>query len=155
MELEPTATSTSPWDPPTEPDTQTCYPTRVLVADDDDDVRSALTAALADDGHEVIGLENGTQVIECLGIFSRDGLRPPDLLALDVRMPGPSGVDLLEALREAGWTTPVLVMSAYGSGAMRARVKWAGRAAFVEKPFSVDAICALARTMLRGAQGAP
>ncbi len=109
---------------------------RVLVAADDEDTREMVVSALIEDGHEVVGVEGGIQFAECLEIIARDSLRLPDLIALDVDMPGPSGLELLASLRKSGWPTPVLMMTAFVSREVRACVEIAGAAAVVEKPFN-------------------
>ena len=129
-------------------------PNRVIVADDDDATREAVVSALVDDGHDVIGLTDGTQVIECLEIFSRDGLRPPDLIALDVRMLGSSGIDFLEDIRRAGWAIPVVLMTVHDASELRSRVEGTGLATIIEKPFATQELCDLARRIRHGQSGA-
>jgi len=111
---------------------------RVLIADDDVVAREAIGEVLVEDGDDVIGVENGMQVLECMEIMQRDRLRVPDLIVMDVCMPGGSGVDVLEELRRAGWTTPVVLMTAFASADARARARQVGWAIVIEKPFTLD-----------------
>ncbi len=110
---------------------------RILVAEDDEDTRNVVVTALVEEGYDVIAVEDGRQLVECLEIIARDALRSPDLIAMDIHMPGPSGLELLDGLRSAGWVTPVVIMSSTVSREVRARVERAGAAAVIEKPFDL------------------
>jgi DNA-binding response OmpR family regulator len=109
---------------------------RIFVAEYDDATRERIVEALIEDGHDVIGVEDGIQLIECLEIICRDGFREPDLIAMDVSMPSGSGIDLLEELRAAGWMTPVLLMGAFTSPELATRIERAGAAALIVDPFN-------------------
>ena len=107
---------------------------RIIVADDDEDLLEEVLLALLDDGHEVIAVRSGTQLLELLEIIAQDSLRAPDLIAMDVRMPGKSGIEILEDIREAEWPTPVVLFTSYATDDLRMRTQWAGSAMVVEKP---------------------
>ena len=111
---------------------------RIFVVEDDEDARDYLVGTLLDDGHEVIALEDGAQLLECLAIIARESMRPPDLIATDVCMPGPSGIEVLESLRGAGWRTPVVLMTAFASPDLCFRVEKAGAAVVMPKPFELS-----------------
>ncbi len=109
---------------------------RVLVIDDDSDIRDAVTEVLAFEGHEVFTAAEGEQgLVRCR-------LVKPDLVLLDLMMPGMNGWDFLRALRrdEAIAGTPVVVVSALG------RVPELPVAGFLPKPFGLDALVALVRS---------
>ena len=130
-------------------------PQRILVAEDDEEAREFVVAGLVEDGHDVVGVEDGLQLGECLEIITRESLRAPDLLVLDVRMPGRSGIDLVEDLRIEGWTTPAVLMTAFASPDLHARAEAAGSAAVVEKPFTLDGLrTAAVRARARGTPSA-
>jgi DNA-binding response OmpR family regulator len=112
-------------------------PQRIFVAEDDEPTRDAIVTALVEEGDDVIGVECGAELAECLRIISRDSLRAPDLIAMDVCMPGHSGIEILEGLRSAGWTTPVVLMTGFASDELRSRARLAGSAVVIEKPFDV------------------
>jgi len=84
---------------------------RILVADDDSDIRQLVIYSLADEGHEVSTAKNGQEAIDHV-VAS-----PPDLLVLDIMMPEMDGYDVLRALEEQGKTgfTKILVLTAKGS----------------------------------------
>lgn len=77
---------------------------RVLVADDDHDMVLSLTALLRDEGHEVLGVHHGGDVVETVADFA------PDALLLDIGLPQQSGYEIVRALRERyGSARPVIV----------------------------------------------
>ena len=84
---------------------------RILVADDDADIRQLVIYSLADEGHEVSVAKNGQEAVD--HVVSS----PPDLMLLDVMMPEMDGYDVLRALDEKGVRgfTKILVLTAKGS----------------------------------------
>lgn len=127
---------------------------RILLAEDDDEMRLLLGEALEEAGYEVNETEDGTTALASLRALARHGAGMPDALVLDVRMPGSSGVDVLTELRAAGWQTPVILISGFGDEALRASALRLGAAAMLEKPFDFDEL-ATALSVVLGAEGAP
>ena len=82
---------------------------RILVVDDDEDIRNLVQARLRAAGHLVVAARSGP---EALGVVAEKG--PPDVAVLDVSMPGMSGLDLLKELRrrEGMADLPVIFLSA-------------------------------------------
>ena len=80
---------------------------RVLVVDDDDDIRHALWALLEQQGWEVDEAADGEAALTHLAD------RSPDLVVLDFRMPGLSGMEVAQRMREDGYERPILLYSAY------------------------------------------
>lgn len=117
--------------------TAAAHPQRVFVAEDDADTREAIVRALMEEGHEVVGLEDGAQLVECLNIVARESFRAPDVIAMDVHMPGQSGIEILEALRIEGWLTPVVLFSTFVTDDLRLRAARAGSSAVLQKPFEL------------------
>jgi two-component system, NtrC family, nitrogen regulation response regulator NtrX len=78
---------------------------RVLVVDDEPRVRAMLRDCLATEGVEVATAASGADALEVVPVFQ------PDVILTDMLMPGKSGVDLLGALRRAGITVPVILIS--------------------------------------------
>jgi CheY-like chemotaxis protein len=114
-------------------------PFRILLAEDDPDMRQLVADALRADGHEVVELTDGGRLL--VDIASRlkaggDG-EALDLIVTDVRMPVCTGLQILEALRAANWHTPVILMTAFGDDATRRRAE-ALMAVLFDKPFDVD-----------------
>lgn len=85
----------------------------VLLADDDEDFRAALAEALDDEGYDVVAVPNGAAALAALEAAAKGRAPPPDLLVLDLLMPGMSGIEVLQNLRKsARWARlPVLVVT--------------------------------------------
>lgn len=113
-------------------------PARVLLAEDDDEMRQMLEAELRADGYEVFAVNDGTEMLEALSEVSRLPFAAPDVIVMDVRMPGYSGLHILAALRAADWTTPVILITAFGDIRLHEEAAKLGAAVVLDKPFDVD-----------------
>lgn len=105
---------------------------RLLVAEDDPDIRDILVHTLATDGaREVMAVENGRAALEAIEA------QPFDLVVLDVLMPGPSGLQVLERMRRLpnGRDVPVLVVTALDDRDTVVRALRAGADDRLTKPF--------------------
>jgi DNA-binding NtrC family response regulator len=111
---------------------------KVLIAEDDREMRRVLARALAGDGHDVDVVSSGDELLHRLGTaeLSRHRARP-DLVVSDVRMPGLSGLEVLSGLRDAHWDTPMILMSGFGDPTLEASAERLGAVLF-RKPFDVD-----------------
>ena len=107
---------------------------RVLVVDDEENVRLALTTLLRKHGYEVEVAAGGRDALELLGRFG------PDFVLTDVRMPQMSGVDLLGEIKARGFDTTVIVMSAFGRIDQALEVIRAGAYDYIAKPFRGDEV---------------
>jgi DNA-binding NtrC family response regulator len=120
---------------------------RVLLAEDDDELRWALSDFLKGEGYEVVPVANGGALLTHLGaaflLEQRDS--PPDLIISDVRMPGISGLQILQSVRARAWQIPVVLMSAFGDADTRARALGLGVTAFLDKPLDLDRLRDLLR----------
>jgi DNA-binding response OmpR family regulator len=115
---------------------------RILVVDDDADIRGLVAELLRRAGHEVVEAENG-----------RAGLRalhssPPDLVVLDVSMPELDGWQTLERIRDLS-DVPVLMLTARGNELERVRGLQAGADDYVTKPFGRQELVARVQALLR------
>lgn len=117
---------------------------RVLVAEDDRAMRALVCLALRRAGLEVIEATDGTAFSAHVDRLASD---PVDLIVTDVRMPGPSGLEVLEHLRASDTTTPVIVMTAFADDRSRERAQALG-AALLDKPFELMDLRALALQLL-------
>lgn len=111
-------------------------PLRALVAEDDADMRQLLARWLESAGFDVIQAEDGDELIAWLRCFERGS---PDAIALDLvvsdlRMPGPSGLSVLEQLRLDDGVTPVILISAFADACLVDEAARLG-AAVLAKPF--------------------
>jgi two-component system, OmpR family, response regulator MprA len=116
---------------------------RVLVVDDDPQLREALTRALELDGYDVATASNGAQALEAIG-RSR-----PDVAVLDVMMPYVGGLDVCRALRERRDRLPILVLTARDEVGDRVAGLDAGADDYLTKPFALDELRARLRALLR------
>ena len=121
----------------------------IWVVDDDRSVRFVLATALRQAGWQVEAFDSADGVDAALAAG-----RLPDLLFTDVRMPGDSGLVLLERLKASHPQLPVVVMSAYTDVASTAGAFRGGAHEFLSKPFDLDDAVALARRTLPAADTA-
>jgi len=119
------------------------HPACIWVVDDDRSVRFVLATALRQAGWQVEAFEAADAVLAALHAG-----QVPDLLFTDVRMPGQSGLALLEQLKAHHPQLPVVVMSAYTDVASTASAFRGGAHEFLSKPFDLDDAVALARRAL-------
>jgi two-component system response regulator AtoC len=105
---------------------------RILVADDDPDIRILLKTFLEDEGYTVSEAANGQDAL--------DGVRSGsyDLVLLDMRLPGMTGMDVLKQLREKQGDVPVILITAYGSPNIAIQASSLGAYSFITKPFELD-----------------
>lgn len=120
-------------------------PTRcVLLAEDDPAMRAMLARALRRWGYLVVEALDGDHLaalVDALLLAPGAGARAIDVIVSDVRMPGPSGIDVLGALRAVDWATPVVLMSAFADASVHAEAERLGAVAVFDKPFDVDDLC--------------
>jgi two-component system, OmpR family, response regulator MtrA len=105
---------------------------RIVVADDDVDVRMLVTLKLEQSGHDVVGVENGAAAVHAV----RD--TRPDLVVLDLMMPGMSGLEACEAIRADPETagTSIILLTARAQDTDVDAGLARGADAYVTKPFS-------------------
>ena len=103
---------------------------RILVADDDDSVRSLLRLTLPAGGVEVVEARDGEEALELISSHA------PDLLLLDWKMPGRPGADVLAEVRRSHPTLPVIVLTADQAESTHALAGALGADTFLTKPFS-------------------
>src|SRR5450432_3289180 len=107
---------------------------RVLVVDDEENIRLVLRTLLKKHGYEVEVADSGEAALAALGAFD------PDVILTDVRMPRMGGLDLLAALKARQHPATVIVMSAYGNMDLAIEAMKAGAYDYVSKPFKPDEI---------------
>jgi two-component system, OmpR family, phosphate regulon response regulator PhoB len=119
---------------------------RVLVVDDEPDVLLLCRLNLEQRGHQVLEAPDGD---EALDLARREA---PDLVVLDLMLPGIDGYQVLQTLRadEATSGIPVLVLTAKSLQADRERSRQLGAAAFLTKPFLPDELCDMVDGVLAG-----
>ncbi len=108
---------------------------RILIVDDEDGIRRSLAGILSDEGFETTPARDGE---EALASIASLGL--PDLVLLDIAMPGRDGVEILVELRERWPALPVVMMSGHGTVETAVRTTRHGAYDFIEKPLSIDKV---------------
>ena len=122
--------------------------TRILLVEDNRDYAATLAGNLEREGYDVTVAATGVEGLE----RARTGA--PDLLILDLMLPGMGGYTLLQRLRDAGQQTPVLIMTARGTEDEKLRGFRLGADDYVVKPCGLREILARVRALLRRAGAA-
>ena len=117
--------------------------TRVLVVDDDPPVRDALERALTLEGYEVDLAEDGGQALK------KVATEEPDVIVLDVLMPGVDGLETCRRLRAEGHGLPVLMLTARDAVSDRVDGLDAGADDYLVKPFALEELLARLRALMR------
>jgi two-component system nitrogen regulation response regulator NtrX len=115
---------------------------RILVIDDEPAIRDSLKMTLEYEGYDVIGAATGQ---EGLALAEREA---PDLVLLDVKMPGMDGIEVLDRLRAMNESLPVVVVSGHGSISTAVEATKKGAFDFIEKPFASDRVLVSLRNAL-------
>ena len=119
---------------------------RILIAEDQTDIRDLLALNLRGAGYEVAEAVDGS---EALAAHSQ---RPADLLVLDLMMPRLDGLDVCKALRARGSTTPILMLTAKSTELDRVLGLELGADDYLTKPFSMAELLARVKALLRRAE---
>lgn len=102
-------------------------------------MRRVVLESLRKDGYEVVDVTDGGQLL--IRITSHYRLRPDpepiDLIVTDIRMPVVGGLDIVQSLRDADWTTPIVIMTAFADDEMRRRARRLD-AVVIDKPFEMN-----------------
>ncbi|MFB1479269.1 response regulator [Corallococcus sp. RDP092CA] len=112
---------------------------RILVADDQTEMRTLIRKMLVRRGYEVVEAADGPDLVRVLveGLTAEEA-RAPDLIITDVRMPGFTGLEVLARLRREQWTTPVILITAFGDVQLHREALRLGAACVLNKPFDMD-----------------
>ena len=117
---------------------------RILVADDELNLRRVLVALLRRDGHEVVQATDGAEAMELLG-------QDVDVVITDLRMPKVDGMEVLRTATRTYPHVPVIMITAYGSVGQAVEAIKAGAFDYIEKPFEQDQIRAIVDKAVRQA----
>lgn len=123
---------------------------RVIIAEDDPEMRRVLASALRRDGFAVIEVEDGKAFVQLLldSVDAGGFLGNADLVISDIRMPGASGLQILSGVRSLDTATPVILITAFGDEETHEAARALGALAVLDKPFDVDELRALVRKAL-------
>ena len=118
---------------------------RLLIAEDDIEIRQALDRILRYEGYEVVTVNDGAAALEAVQEIE------PDAILLDVMMPFVDGISVCRMLRERGDRTPVLMLTARHDVSDRVAGLDAGADDYVTKPFELEELLARVRALVRRA----
>jgi len=107
---------------------------RIMIVDDEKNIRTTLSRSLSDPETDVDLVMSAEEALERLVLYSYD------LVLLDLKLPGMSGLELIEKLNEMEIPAKIIVISAHGTVDTAVKCLKAGALDFVEKPFSPDEI---------------
>ncbi|HEY3835459.1 MAG TPA: response regulator [Bryobacteraceae bacterium] len=116
----------------------------VGVVDDDESVREAVSSLLRSAGYRCSVFPSAK------AFLASDTLEATDCMVLDVRMPEVTGPELQSKLRAMNSAVPVIFVTAHADDEVRARASLGGATAFLNKPFSEDALLDAIRSALNG-----
>ncbi len=114
---------------------------RLLIVEDDPQLARLITSALEREGYSTLLAISGLDAVQ---------MAPQaDLMVLDLGLPGLGGLEVIRELREAGWSLPILVVSAQGSEDIRVRALELGADDYLTKPMGIREMVARVRALLR------
>lgn len=117
-------------------------PARILIIDDEDDIRFSLRGILEDEGHEVTEAPDGEAGLRALASDT------PDVVFLDIWMPGMDGLTVLEHIHAASPSLPVIMISGHGTIETAVSAIKKGAHDFIEKPLSLEKVVIAAERAL-------
>lgn len=107
---------------------------RILVVDDDKDIRFNLSSILKDEGYDVLAVEDGKEAIKAVQNNS------PNLALLDIRLPGMDGMKVLEEIKKIDKDLIVIMLTAYGEVKSAVQAMNLGAFDYITKPFDNEEI---------------
>lgn len=119
---------------------------RVVVAEDDLELRRLLAGRLRRAGYDVVEIADGERLVDYLVV--EGGMSEVDLLLSDIRMPGLSGMDMLAYLRTRQDSPRVVLMTAFGDWEVHDEARRLGAVEVFDKPLDLDELLAFVRRAL-------
>ena len=123
---------------------------RILVIDDEQEVREVLAEMLSLDGHQVVCAAEGAEGVRT---FEQEG--PFDLVLTDLSMPGMNGWEVARRIRQLNPQVPIALLTGWGIRPDQEQTRQLGVSAVINKPFTVDYLLNLVQEVLRGGGGEP
>lgn len=126
-------------------------PPRILIADDDADLRAELASSLQMEGFQVMEAADGNELLEAVvrAVGENGEAAGVDAIVTDVMMPGFSGLDVLTAIRSRAKTIPILVITGFGDERLCRKAESLGAVTVFRKPFDVHRLGTALREALR------
>lgn len=114
-----------------------------MLAEDDDDMRKLLAWSLRKYGYEVIECTDGIHLLDHLSsFFFPEETETFDLIISDIRMPGVTGLEVLEGMHKYKTFPPMVLITAFGDEKTHKQAHQWGAAAIFDKPFDIDDLLA-------------
>ncbi|WP_409290714.1 response regulator [Peribacillus sp. SCS-26] len=107
---------------------------RVLIVDDQFGIRILLNEVLQREGYETFQAANGPQALDIVQKY------PPDLVLLDMKIPGMDGIEILKRMKQMDQDIRIIIMTAYGELDMIQEARDLGALTHFAKPFDIDDI---------------
>lgn len=126
-------------------------PFHILVADDDKEMRHLLSQVFFKAGFKVTECSDGVDLLMHLESFlflERNGSQAPDLIISDIRMPGITGIEILEGLQNIKNCPPMIMITAFGDDKTHDLADEFNAAAMFDKPFDIDDLLKEVNTLL-------
>lgn len=120
----------------------------VLVIDDQPGIRRLLLEVLAEEGYDVHTAANGYEGVQLVKDLK------PQLVLMDMKMPGMDGIETLRELKRLGQANKVIMMTAYGELELVNQARELGAYAYITKPFDIIALCEMVSEQVKGSQAA-
>jgi CheY-like chemotaxis protein len=122
---------------------------RIVIAEDDAEMRQSLLDALGEDDYELTEVDSGIALCELLRSAKRLS-ELPSLIISDVRMPGLNGLAVVQAVRSWGWRIPIVLITAYATEQMLNEAFQLGATALLCKPFELEDLRSAIACLLPG-----
>lgn len=109
---------------------------KILIADDNEHNLYIARFLLEDAGHEIVQVENGEDAVKTASESAFD------LILMDIQMPGMDGIEATRRIKDAGFTSPIVALTAKAMRGDREAILAAGCDGYISKPFEVEAFVA-------------
>src|ERR1700761_6245649 len=113
---------------------------RILIVDDEDKLRRVIQLHLENAGFDIDSVPTAEQGLSFAGLA--------DIVVTDLRLPGMSGLELIQQMQSRGVTAGIIVMTAHGSVENAVEAMKMGAADFLQKPFSLDHLTTVVQKVL-------
>jgi CheY-like chemotaxis protein len=121
---------------------------RLLVAEDDTELRTLLVLSLRRSGFEVVEAADGRALLDALELTRSNGADSFDVIVSDIRMPGYTTLDVLAGADETFARAPVVLITAFGDRRTHERARRLGAAAVLDKPVDLDELVGAVNRLL-------
>ena len=116
---------------------------KIMVVDDEDSIRQSLSDVLKDEGFKVISARDGHEALKLLDSI------PPDLVLLDIWMPGMDGTEVLKRIKTARPDLQVIMISGHGNIEAAVKAIKLGAYDYIEKPLSLEGVLLTVKRALK------